>query len=252
MDAEGHDGSEAFWNEKAKTFPRYEEGDQTYEAGVLRTIRAHGVDFRGRSVLDVGCGSGMYTIHLAKEARQVTAVDVSERMLRILREDAGAQRLDNITYVRSEWLEFPDGTTYDIVFCSMTPAIHDDASRSKLLRHAKGWIVFMGAADFRPSDILSGLLAHYRLEPKTFNDGPEMRRWLDAQGIGYARYPVEGQWAVPKSRDETLTACATMLMPYGLAPDREHLERYIERFRDAQGRYVERTDYRIDLLIWKK
>lgn len=25
-----------YWNARARTFPRYEEGDQTYEAGMLR------------------------------------------------------------------------------------------------------------------------------------------------------------------------------------------------------------------------
>ena len=55
-----------FWDRKARTFPRFSEGEDNYEAGILRRVREHGVDFRDATVLDVGCGSGMYTIRLAR------------------------------------------------------------------------------------------------------------------------------------------------------------------------------------------
>ncbi|MGE4290706.1 MAG: class I SAM-dependent methyltransferase [Desulfovibrio sp.] len=248
-----HDhGRKAFWDAKAKTFPRYEAGENTYEAGMLRRIRERGVDFRRRSVLDVGCGSGMYTIRIAQEARQVTAVDISERMLAILGEDAERQGLDNIRSIRSDWDSFDSDQTFDVVFCSMTPAIHDDASRRKLLRLAGGWTVFMGFAGLMSSNVLTGLFAHYGVTPRVFNNGPEMRHWLEAEGVHYDSSLVEGQWVVAKSRGEMLSSCAAMLMPYEVTPDAEHLERYIEAYRDGGGRYVEKTDYRIELLLWEK
>ena len=77
-----------FWDRKARTFPRFAEGEDTYEAGILNKVRSHGVDFNGSTVLDVGCGSGMYTIRLAREAARVTALDISDEMLNILRKDA--------------------------------------------------------------------------------------------------------------------------------------------------------------------
>lgn len=242
----------AFWDDKARTFPRYEEGDHTYEAGVLRTIRDNGVDFAEKRVLDVGSGSGMYTLRLAREAASITAVDISPVMLGILEKDAREQGIGNIEYVCSEWMDFDSSETYDVVFCSMTPAIHDDASRRKLLRLAGGWTVFMGFAGLMSSNVLTGLFAHYGVTPRVFNNGPEMRHWLEAEGVHYDSSLVEGQWVVAKSRGEMLSSCAAMLMPYEVTPDAEHLERYIEAYRDGGGRYVEKTDYRIELLLWEK
>jgi len=243
-------GQTDFWDEKAKTFPRYEEGDHTYEADMLRRIREMGVDFEGRTVLDVGCGSGMYTLRIAKEARQVTAVDISAQMLAYLREDAGALGLGNIEFVHSDWDSFSTDASFDVVFCSMTPAIHDHASRRKLLGLAHGWTVFMGFAGLMSSDVLSGLFEHHGVTPKVFNNGPEMRHWLESEGVQPKSRLVEGQWVVAKSRAEMLSSCTAMLMPYGVTPDPQFLERYVEAFRDNKGDYVEHTDYRIELLAW--
>jgi len=246
------EGGKDFWNEKAKTFPRYEAGEDNYEAGILRTIREYGVDFRGRTVLDVGCGCGMYTIRLAMEASHVTAVDISEQMLEILRHDALENGLTNIRYVLSGWDAFEDDGRYDVVFCSMTPAIHDDATRRKLLRHARGWTVFMGFAGRMSSNVLNGLFAHYQVTPKVFNNGPEMRLWLEGEGISHISRLIEGQWVVPATREGMISSCTAMLMPYGVTPDPEYLKDYIEQFRTEPEKYVETTDYSIELLLWKK
>jgi SAM-dependent methyltransferase len=247
-----HDDQRAFWDAKARTFPRYEEGDDNYEAGVLRTIREHGVDFGGRTVLDVGSGSGMYTLRLAREARSVTAVDISPVMLDILARDAAGLGVGNIEYVCSDWMDFRRGETYDVVFCSMTPAIQSDESREKLLGHAHGWTVFMGFAGVMRSDVMAGLLARYGLEPKVMNNGPQMREWLVGRGLAPVSVILDGQWVVPKSLDAALDACSTTLTNYGVTPDQELLREHLASFEERPGVYVERTDYKIELLLWEK
>ena len=163
-----------FWNAKARTFPRYEEGADTYEARMLRLIRENGVDPRGKRILDVGCGSGMYTIRLAQEARSVLAVDISDEMLRILADDAAAMRLANITCVRSGWDVFETDERFDIVFASMTPAVNDDQTREKLLRFSDAWVVFMGFTERMASDVMEPLYAHYAVTPNVFNNAVVM------------------------------------------------------------------------------
>lgn len=125
-----------YWNSRAASFPRFEAGDDNYEARMLRLARQNGVDFRNKSVLDVGCGSGMYTIRLAQEAASVTALGISDEMLRILMQDAANMGLANICPVRSDWEHFDSDERFQIVFASMVPALNDDAAREKLLRYA--------------------------------------------------------------------------------------------------------------------
>ncbi|MEF2230265.1 MAG: class I SAM-dependent methyltransferase [Pseudodesulfovibrio sp.] len=242
--------SAEFWDKKAETFPRYEPGDDNYEAGMLRRIREAGVDFRGRTVLDVGSGSGMYTLRIAREAARVVAVDVSQRMLDILREDAGKLGLHNIDYIHSRWDDFSGEGPYDIIFCSMTPAIESDESRRKLLRLAGGPTVFMGFAGVMRSDVLAGVFEAYGKSPRIFNNGPEMRRWLEGEGIACRSILVGGQWVERRTLEAAIKAATAMLIPYGVEVERAFLEKHLEAFREGPDDYVERTDYEIEVLIW--
>lgn len=244
-------GKESFWDRKAETFPRYEPGEDNYEAGMLARIRESGVDFRGRTVLDVGSGSGMYTLRLAREAKRVTAVDISGEMLRLLRQDAESMGIDNIEYVHSTWDDFKSDETFDVVFCSMTPAIESEESRRKLLGFGHGWTVFMGFAGVMDSDVLNPLFEKYGVSPRIFNNGPEMRQWLETHGIDVQSHLVEGRWVEERPFDEFVKACTSALVPYSVTPDRAFLEEYLRQFRAGGDVYVEHTDYKIELLLWE-
>lgn len=241
-----------YWNARSRTFPRFEEGDDNYEAGMLRHAAENGVDFNGKRILDVGCGSGMYTLRLARMAGSVTAVDVADEMLRLLREDAAAMGITNITTVCSGWDDFSSDDYFDIVFASMTPAIESDESREKLMQYATGQVVFMGFSDRMLSDVMQGLHEHYGITQKIFNNAQEMRAWLDDKGVPYTAIPVKGQWVVAKSREELVDSCVTTLRDYGAEPDPHFVEAHVEAFRDENGQYVERTDYVIEMIIWQK
>ena len=240
-----------YWNSRAASFPRFEAGDDNYEARMLRLARQNGVDFRNKSVLDVGCGSGMYTIRLAQEAAAVTAVDISDEMLRILMQDAANMGLANICPVLTDWEHFDSDERFQIVFASMVPALNDDAAREKLLHYALEQVVYMGFTERKPSDVLSGLYAHYGVTPPRLADAQDMRAWLQGRRIQHTALPVSGTWVVPHSREQLLGSCAATLRVRGAEPDMAQLAAHIENFRAPSGEYVERTDYSLEMLIWR-
>lgn len=55
------------------------------------------------TVLDIGCGPGTLALPVAARTRQVTAIDFSENMLKILESRAAEQGLTNITTHRLSW-----------------------------------------------------------------------------------------------------------------------------------------------------
>lgn len=240
-----------FWDEKARTFPRFEEGDNTYEAGMLRLAREHGVVFSGKDILDVGCGSGMYTIRLAREAAHVTATDFSPEMLRILQEDAAAQGVTNIRCVQSAWMDFPVTRTHDVVFASMTPAVNDHAGRDKLLMHAHGWVVYMGWNERGTSDIMAGVLARHNITPRRYDAARQTRRWLEEKNMAHTSIPVRGRWDIAWNKADLLHSCTVSVMAYGVEPDTDFIASHLETFRTASGAYREQTDYVIEMLLWQ-
>ena len=71
---------------------------------------------KGATVLDAGCGTGLFSIRLAKEGYKVTAVDIASQMVDKAKAEATKQGVqDNITF-EVNTLESVRGT-YDAVVC---------------------------------------------------------------------------------------------------------------------------------------
>src|SRR5437762_1559752 len=74
-------------------------------------------DVRGKSVLDIGCGSGVYSVELARRgASRVLGLDFSGPMLDIARASARETGVDRTTeFIRAEFLEHDFGAeTFDV------------------------------------------------------------------------------------------------------------------------------------------
>lgn len=74
-------------------------------------------DVTGKSILDIGCGSGVYSIELARRgAARVKGLDFSEPMLEIARRSASEAGVGSAAeFVRGEFLAHDFGTdTFDI------------------------------------------------------------------------------------------------------------------------------------------
>jgi SAM-dependent methyltransferase len=239
-----------FWNERAKTFPRFNNDPDSYENGMLALARSHGVDFRGRTILDVSAGSGMYTLKLAKEAHSVTALDISDEMLRISSKDAEANGLANISYVLSDWMDYDSQMVFDIVFCSMSPAISDDPSRQKLLNLAGEFMVFAGFAKYEPAGPFSALLKDYSLVPRSIRGGLEMIDYLDRMSIEYSSLEKSGVWIDTRTEEEMISYAMTTLLDYGVKGDPYLIKKCVHPFRNAHtGLYECRSTYTAELIV---
>ncbi|MFH0967995.1 MAG: class I SAM-dependent methyltransferase [Methanobacteriota archaeon] len=85
------------------------------------------------SVLDVGCGSGAIAIEAATRSRSVTALDISDKMLDILKSDAEKSHLGNITCLHRSWESIRVGvdiSPHDVVIASRSIARTDDLRES--------------------------------------------------------------------------------------------------------------------------
>ncbi len=68
------------------------------------------------TVLDIGAGNGRWTIPIAKVAKSVTAVEPSDTMLNILRQNMAEANLNNIQIVQAPWEEAVV-EPHDIIVC---------------------------------------------------------------------------------------------------------------------------------------
>ena len=107
--------SAGYWDRRAR---RYH--DSTKDTVVRDPLfhRLSSIVTPEMSVLDVGAGSGRFTLALAPLARQVIAVEPNAAMLDYLRQDAQTLNLSNISCYQSTWQDAPADLQADLVICS--------------------------------------------------------------------------------------------------------------------------------------
>ncbi|MDU3713072.1 MAG: class I SAM-dependent methyltransferase [Streptococcus mitis] len=71
-----------------------------------------------KEILDFGGGTGLLALPLAKQAKSVTLVDISEKMLEQARLKAEQQDIENIQFLEQDLLENPLEQEFDLIVVS--------------------------------------------------------------------------------------------------------------------------------------
>ena len=92
-----------------------------------------------KEILDFGGGTGLLALPLAKQAKSVTLVDISEKMLEQARLKAEQQEIKNIQFLEQDLLKSPLKQEFDlIVVCRVLHHMPDlDAALSLFHQHLK-------------------------------------------------------------------------------------------------------------------
>ncbi len=139
----------ALWDARAEQFDRPVPGpDDPYVALLQREGR---LDRARTDVLDIGCGTGIYSMALAGQVRSVRGLDVSPRMIAFANRKAARLGLTNTVYEAADW-ETADPAAlgrYGLVMAHMTPAVGSAASFAKMTAVAAGPCFLTGYVDRR-------------------------------------------------------------------------------------------------------
>jgi SAM-dependent methyltransferase len=104
-----------FWERRARGFHRSTRDTVSRDPFYLRLCKKVTTH---NSVLDVGAGTGRFSLALAPKVEHIFAVEPSVAMLDFFRQDATEKDLRNISFVQKTWQEAPDNLRADIVICS--------------------------------------------------------------------------------------------------------------------------------------
>ena len=99
-------------------------GPDPHAKEVARILKEAGVLESGETLLDLGCGTGGFSLAFAEQGIQVTAVDMDHPSLLVLSNRARANGL-GIETQQAMWEQYDPETKFNVVFSSMCPAICD-------------------------------------------------------------------------------------------------------------------------------
>jgi ubiquinone/menaquinone biosynthesis C-methylase UbiE len=237
---------------RSKSFPTFLEGD-TYQSKMLGLMRENGVQFDGMEFLDVGAGTGAYSLPIAKVAKNVTSLDISGGMLKILSETAEKLGLKNITCIESDWVDYTPEKQYDIILCSLTPALKDEAAAEKVLNHIRRWGIQIGSPRPLKAYMLEGIFKLHDIGGRNKNSQhTEMKSLLIKRNVPFKSIPVQGEWEREYDHDGLIDNLSNVVRSHGKEPDLKLIEEYIEGYRDEKsGNYISKTFYDVELMIWE-
>jgi ArsR family transcriptional regulator len=173
---------------------------------------------RNLILADIGCGTGSLTVELARFARKVIGVDLSQEMLRRARQVTKARELRNVEFRRGDALDLPLETlSVDAAFCVMVLHFLAEPERAvaELCRVTRpgGSVIVVDLVEHK-QEWMREQMAHRRLG----FERTAIERWFFDAGAESVNYDLTGSFAGERlARNgnrpvEIFVACARLPM----------------------------------------
>lgn len=241
------------WDKKAQHYERFSNREGSFQKKILTKVTERGIIFQNKNILDVGCGTGMYTLHIAKNALQVTALDFSEQMLNILKEDAKEEGLlSKFTFTCNTWDHFNTNEHFDILFSSMSPAFKNDLDFLKFHTLAREYCVYLGWAGKRESTLLDPIFKGHEIPLKAPPGAEKLKIWLDANALDYCSEYIEETRLHVKPYDEVLESVLWHLEINHATPNMEQIQHFLSSIAHSNNTITFQTTIGVELISWKK
>jgi SAM-dependent methyltransferase len=138
------DEAEAHWDSRAAHFNETQGCDASGLTEAVTDFLLERGLLQGKSVLDIGGGSGRYAIPFAGHAESMTVTDISSKMLEYADKNAKALGLENVWCEKLDWMHTTTdalGWTgkFDLVFAAMSPAIRSEEGLANMIHASKGY-----------------------------------------------------------------------------------------------------------------
>jgi SAM-dependent methyltransferase len=219
-----------------------------------RYLRSRGLLGADSSVIDVGCGPGLFVMEFAKTAMYAMGLDHSPRFLEYAAVCANERGIRNVSFVEADFLALDVeragfAGAFDLVFASITPAATGNRSLKKLMKMSRGFCYSVSFVNVRDTLAERVSLDVFGEEYKPRFDGTGFYAllnllWLD----GY--YPETSYYT--DSRMETVipdvqraSDCATLCGRFEPG-DAAKVLRYMEK----HGALERCSDYRYGSILW--
>ncbi len=238
------------WDTKAHRYGRYTTESDTLETIICGMMGEMGVDFSGKRVVDIGCGTGVYTLRVAQKAAQVDAIDISEAMLKILRQDAQTHGITTIRTYHSDWIDFPlPDLPYDCALSTMSPATRDPQGFARM-HEAAATRIFLGWGDKRGTGLMEELFAAHGQTYTPPNGAVKLRAWLEEHPLPYRLREYTETKVRIRPLPKAIEAYRWRVEAHGSTPDPARIEAVLRRYLDEEGNVVERVINVFNLIVW--
>ena len=220
----------------------------------VRYLRSRGLLGVESSVIDIGCGPGLFVMEFAKTALYAVGLDRSERFVEYGAERAKARGLSNTSFVAADFTDFDIekagyAGAFDLVFASITPAATSKDSIEKMMKMSKGFccnVSFVNVSDSLAQSVSRDVFGE---EYRPRYDGMGFYALLNMLWLqGYypeTTYYTDSRVETVAPDERSASDCAA-LCGHGEPEDAAKVLRYLA----GQGEIERCSDYRFGSILW--
>lgn len=245
-----------FWDRRAKKYPLpYDESVYSRTIYVLERIKTIGCSFSEKEVLEIGAGTGVYTLPISKIAKRVVAIDPSDEMLKILKEQTKIYNVTNIEIFQNFWQDIDIDKigfrkNFDIVLSAMTPAIKTEEDIIKMENCCKQWCIYIGWGSKRENTVKSEIFRSHGLNLKPPGGVLSIQKILNQIGRKPHLEFYETTWRWQGNIEEAIEDISAFIEIQDVKPDKEKIRIMLkEKFPD--GNVLHTTYAEQGFLVWE-
>lgn len=241
--AERWDEAADFW--RTLPIPTWEDDE------FLQLIAKHHAIDSTSSVLDIGCGSGIYSFALAKRAKHVVGIDISSKMIEAANDRKEELGIQNVQFIHDDFLAHAFSERFDVVIAHMTPAMRDGDGFRKMLALTKRF-GFTARPTRRSDSIADGITQLIAPGQKHQNDVSIPAQFLILWNAGIT--PLVSHYPAVWNRTRTLEEALTFYIDLQLANDtseqhKEAVRAYLHAHSE-NGSVTETIKSEIVMMAW--
>ena len=247
------------WNRIAQNYDTALGSDVQRAKEAVDLLQAKGAVNDETVAMDIGCGTGVYALELAKHCKHVYALDYSEGMLEKLGAKIAEKGLKNITPIQADWKTFDYKTLGEKITLSISclnTGMRDFDSLVKINEVTKGWCCYITSSG------LAKAANRNELQELVFG------RTLNNVGGGDIIYPftiiyalgfkpelsyIPCKWSRVKSAQAALDDMIADFNRYLDINDamRDKLAEYVQGRLNEEGNFAESVNAMMGVMIWK-
>ncbi len=247
------------WDKIAFLYDETMEKDRRRVDKMMAVLEAKGVLNKKSRALDIGCGTGIYALELAKRCKEVVALDSSENMLSRLNQKMDDQQVKNISCIHGDWKEWKVShqnynKKFDIVISALNTGINNVEALEQMNQASCNCCCYSSLSGISKDAVKSEIEKMiFGKKLKVIGHNEILHAFNIVYAMGY--HPeityVPFEWRKVKKPDEAFQSICEDYPQIIDLQKKEEIKKIIRKNCDENGNFIEKMEATLGIMVWR-
>ena len=235
------------WDEKSKNYPKFNGDLNEMQKNAIEILSHFGCDFNDKILIDIGAGTGLYSLYFTKFCKFVTACDISKDMLEILKNSAKKFKISNVNTILGEFSKLTFKQHFDIAFLSMSPALQNEDDFEKFCDLADNHI-YINWQNPRKSSLLANFINPQKRNP--YKTTQKFTEFLDKKNINFKSEIYKETFTRKRSLQAAFENVSWHLKINEIKINKNEISKTLQNLVDEYGEIKDKIETCIKVIVY--